>query len=162
MFLHAKQTLIKIISSWIHSPFWGKVASLAMSFWMLFAGIHSYFYAVIAFTVIDVITGIAASLKKGEKFKSRILRKGLIEKLCLYMVLMVSVFILESVVRTGIKLENYWLVMVATVLISTYEFSSIVENILVINPKLVFLKQLKAISKSVAKKATSIDNSQAE
>jgi len=45
--------------------------------------------------IIDVITGIIASIKKGEPFKSRILRKGLIEKVVIYNMLMVSVFVLE-------------------------------------------------------------------
>ncbi len=155
---HARTILHNISDTIINSPTVLKLIALITACWMHFVGIHSYIYAVIALTVIDVATGIIASIKKGEKFKSRILRKGLIEKVCLYLIIMVSTFILESVIRTGIELETYWLVMVATTLISTYEFSSIVENLLVINPNLTFLKRLQKISNNMANKTVNDEN----
>ena len=36
--------------------------------WFFFTGIHMYLYAVIALTIVDVVTGVLASLKKGEPF----------------------------------------------------------------------------------------------
>lgn len=155
-FTYARTILLNIFTSFIKSPITTKLIDLAIFIWLLFAGIHTYIYATMALTIIDVITGITASIKKGEPFKSRILRKGLIEKVVIYNLLMVSVFVLEYIIRKAIGYDNYWLVLLTTTLIGTYELSSIFENLFVINPNLVFLKSLIKLSDKFRDKTVSI------
>ena len=69
---------------------------------------------------------------------------------------MVSVFVLEHIVRKAIDYDNYWLELMTTTLIGSYELSSIFENLFVINPNLVFLKSLIKLSDKLRDKTVSI------
>ncbi|MBC7424971.1 MAG: phage holin family protein [Bacteroidia bacterium] len=117
-----------------------------VSCWLFFSGIHVYLYAVGALLVFDVITGIYASMLKGKKFTSRHLKKGLLEKLALYLILMLASFVMEAVLKSIFGWESYFVVFLVTILITTYECVSICENILQINPKLTYLKSLIGLS----------------
>lgn len=39
--------------------------------WLLFDGIHSYVFAILAFTIIDMVTSILKAVKLGEPITSR-------------------------------------------------------------------------------------------
>ncbi|RYF96301.1 MAG: hypothetical protein EOO00_03045 [Chitinophagaceae bacterium] len=147
---------VNIFASFTKSTFATKLIDFALFIWLLTAGIRAYIFAVMVLTVIDVITGIIASVKKGEPFKSRVLRKGLLEKVLIYNLLMVSVFILEYIIKKAIGYDNYWLVLMTTTLIGTYELSSIFENLYVINPNLTFLKSLIKLSDKLRDKTISV------
>lgn len=110
-----------------------------IAIWMFFTGIHVYIYAVFLLTLIDVITGTIASIKRGEAFKSKILKKGLVEKFFLYILIMIAVFVLETVAKSVIKYTAFYFVSFAAFSISCYELISILENIISINPKLTFV-----------------------
>lgn len=116
------------------------------------AGIHIYIYAVLALAFIDVVTGIAASLKKGEKFTSRTLRKGLLEKTVLYMLLLVTVFVLDMITKTVFHHEAFYFSFVITFLICSYEIASIMENVQVLRPNLPFVSALVRIFGKLHKK----------
>lgn len=149
-------TLLNILSNFKNSPLISKIIKLILAGWMMFAGIHVYFYGILALTIIDVITGVMASIKKGEPFKSKILRKGLIEKGILYNLLMISVFVLEMILKTAFEYKAFYMVMIAAMLIGTYELSSIVENLMVINPRLNFLKNILNMSNKMHEKTIEI------
>ena len=149
MFKYSIEVLQKLVNQFFHSTIWSNLIKAVIASWLFFAGIHTYIYCVLGLVLIDVVTGIIASLKKGNKFKSRILRKGLIEKVILYNLLMISVFILEIVIKTAVNYSAFYMVLIATVLISTYELSSILENILVINPNLSFISKLINLSNKI-------------
>lgn len=85
----------------------------------------------LALTFIDVVTGVMASVKKRRTIQEQNPEKGLIEKGILYNVLMISVFILEMILKTAINYKAFYLVLVSAMLIGTYEVSSIVENLIV-------------------------------
>lgn len=159
---YGKRLAIDIFTSFAESPVLGKCVKALIFIWVLFAGIHIYLYSIITLTILDVVTGIIASVKKGEPFKSKILRKGLIEKVILYNILIVSVFALEYVIKSALGYDTYWLVMLATMLIGTYELSSIMENLLVISPNLVFIKSLIRLTDKLRDKTVSIAENKIE
>jgi hypothetical protein len=121
--------------------------------WLICAGIHTYLYAVAALLLFDVLTGIYASIKRGESFTTKILKKGLLEKTVLYLILMGASLAMEMVLKKIFGWENYYVVFFVTLLITTYEFVSICENIYSINPNLTYLKSLIGISNRVRDKA---------
>jgi hypothetical protein len=106
------------------------------------AGIKIYLVSVFGLVILDVITGVMASIKKGEAFKSKILKKGLIDKTFLYIVMLIAVFILEGLAKSVINYTPYYFVFLASFMISCYELISIGENVFVLNPDLSFLKPL--------------------
>ncbi len=124
--------------------------------WFFFAGIHTYIYAVLALTIIDVITGLLAAHKRGEAITSRKLRKGLLEKFALYLVILISIFTLDVVLKSILPVESFYLSAIVTFLISTYECTSILENVLVINPNIPFIKPLVKVFNKMGDKT--VDN----
>lgn len=121
--------------------------------WFFFGGIHVYIYAVMVLVFIDVITGVIAARKKGEAITSRKLRKGLLEKLLLYMLLLLTVFVLDLVLKSVFNHTSFYFVFILTFLISTYEVVSVFENISVLKPQIPFLNALIRIFKKMGDKA---------
>jgi len=117
------------------------------------AGIKIYLVSVFLLVIIDVITGIMASIKKGESFKSKILKKGLIDKTFLYIVMLIAVFILEGIAKSVINYSHYYFVFLASFMIACYEIISIFENVLVINPSLTFIQPLINLTNKLSSKA---------
>lgn len=127
-----------------------------VALWLYFSGIHIYVVAIACLLLIDVITGIFASRKNGIPFTSRLLKKGLIEKLALYLVILVAAFLLEIIFKTVFTWESYFIVFFVSVLISTYELISIFENVHTIDPSLTFLKSLINLSHKLHKRAIKV------
>lgn len=123
---------------------------------MYFADIHLYIIAVLCLTIIDVVTGVWAAKKRNEEITSRKLRKGLLEKTALYLILLLSSFIIGKVFQNVLHFENYYVSWILTILISVYEITSIIENSISINPNLSFLGKFKSLLNKVADKQ--IDN----
>lgn len=119
------------------------------------AGIKIYLLSVFLLVILDVITGVMASLKKGESFKSKILKKGLIDKTFLYIVMLIAVFILEGLAKSVINYTPYYFVFLASFMIACYELSSIFENVYVLNPNLTFLKSFLYLVSKLSDKAVS-------
>lgn len=144
--------LTKIFTTISASPLYVNFIKFLLSFWLFFAGIKIYFAYIFCLILIDVATGIPAALKRKEKFTSRILKRGLLQKTALYFILMLTFFFVEKIVMSAIIYSNHYLVMVITLLISFYESVSIMENVLVLNPQLGFLKRLIGIAKKAETK----------
>lgn len=117
--------------------------------WLMLGGVHTYLYTIVALTVIDVITGVWKSLRQGEPFTSRKLRKGLLEKVGLYLLLLVSVFILDNLLMGVIGHSTGYFAFIITFLISCYELTSIAENLSVLMPQIPFLRGLVRIFKKM-------------
>lgn len=124
--------------------------------WMFFSGIHAYLLAIPVFIMLDVISGVFASYRKGLPVTSKKLRKGLLEKISLYMILVIAGFFLDYILKTVFPWESYYVVFLISILISSYELVSIFENLQTLNPKLRFLASLIALSKKVNDKALKI------
>ncbi|MDQ2718253.1 MAG: phage holin family protein [Bacteroidota bacterium] len=122
----------------------------ALGLWLYFEGIHNYIYYIIIFIILDSVTGIAASIKLGKKFTSECLRKGLLEKTALYLILILSGFLLESIFKSIFPYQNYYIGCIITTLICSYESVSVMENILIIDPELTFLTALIRLAKRIS------------
>ena len=132
---------------------------LIIGVWLYFSGIHIYLEAIAALVIFDVITGIAASIKSGQKFTSEYLKKGLLEKVALYLILILSAFILEMVFKSMYQWDKFFIVFFVTTLISSYEAVSICENILKINPSLTFINSFIRLTKRINKSSIdTVDN----
>jgi len=120
---------------------------------LYFAGIHSFLGVILALVLIDVATGLIAALKKGERFSSRKLRKGLLEKMLLYLCLLITVFLADGLLLKTMGLGSYYLTFCITFLISMYELASIAENLYSIRPDIPFLGGLVGIFKTMGESA---------
>lgn len=161
MFLYGKYLILKTINAWANSSVVLNSIKLGLVYvWAIFIGIHSYVYCILALIIIDVYFGIKASLKQGEPYKTRILRKGLLEKFVLYFFVLLIAFILDTVLQHGIEYSKYYIAFIASAMISFYEASSIVEKLIIIYPDVPFLKRLarllNVLDTEVEKKTTAI------
>ncbi|GAA4326307.1 phage holin family protein [Flaviaesturariibacter amylovorans] len=128
----------------------GSVFKAMIAIWIFFAGIHSYVYIITALTIIDVVTGLMKAVRISDPITSRKLRKGLLEKLCIYLILLISVFFIDTLMAPIIA--GYYLSFVITVLIAFYELTSVSENLSVLMPQIPFLKGLVRIFRKLGEK----------
>ena len=130
-----KSTLYKLGETFLHlfdSDGWLFKAGTAVI--LFFGGIHMHIGVIVVLTVMDIAVGITAALKRGEKFSSRKLRRGLLEKFTLYIILFFSILMLDKIIHSMIATETFYLSGLVTLLISLYEISSISEGLYSINP----------------------------
>lgn len=159
--VYLKKVLVNVISQ-LHI---NQNNFIVKSIWALliyFAGIKVYIITVFVLTFIDVITGTIAAIKRGEPFKSKILKKGLIEKFFLYVLVLIAVFVFEGLTKQIINYSAYYFVFFASFLICSYELVSILENVVSINPNLTFIKPIinlvnKMQTKSISKADKMVD-----
>jgi carbon starvation protein CstA len=145
-------TLLKLLD------FDGFVWKALIGIVMYFAGIHLYIVAVVVLALMDVFTGVWAAKKTGIEITSRKLRRGMLEKTGLYLILLVASFVLGKVMQDMIKIDNFYVAWLLTVLICIYELTSIIENVIKIYPTLAFLSKLKVLLNKVGDKQ--IDNAE--
>jgi len=161
MLLYGKMLIGKSIFVWLKQSAIANYLKLAIVYvWALFIGIHSYIYCILTLILIDVVFGIKASLKQGKPYRTRILRKGLLEKFVLYFFVILVAFIVETVVKQGIEYDRYYIVFIAASMISFYEAGSIIEKLIILYPQFPFLKRLggllNVLDTEVEKKTTAI------
>lgn len=92
-----------------------------------------FIIAVAVAIVLDVISGLFACLKNG-KFKSSIMRQGLLSKSCEMFVVLVFVVIEKGLPFLNIPLQLPF-VQIVSLYIIVMEFGSLIENIGKVNPK---------------------------
>jgi len=119
---------------------------------LFFQGIHLYLGCIAVLTMIDVLSGVYAAMKRGEKISSREFRKGLLEKTLLYMMMLISVFFLDIILKSVVHFDTFYLSGFITFLIATYELSSIMENIQSIRPDIKFISVLPGLFKKMQDK----------
>ncbi|RZJ98123.1 MAG: hypothetical protein EOO46_25195 [Flavobacterium sp.] len=130
----------------------GWVGKLIIAVAVFYAPVQLYAISIFMLIIMDVILGIWASRIKGEPFKSRTLRKGLIEKIALYGMLFTGCIIMGKILQSVFHYKTFFIAWVFTILIAVYELSSIVENIIIIKPELAFLNKLVSLLKKVEQK----------
>lgn len=138
-------TLVSISDNWLRKAFISLMTAVAG----YYAGIMVYLIAIGVLVVADIITGVWAAFKLGEKFSSKKLGKGLIQKSAVYLIIMAASFEIGKVMQTAIAHETMWLAFVLTTLILLYELTSIIENIVVINPDMYFLRRFSGLFEKV-------------
>lgn len=89
----------------------------------LIVPLHMSLVAVFILVVSDAITGIAASIKKGEQFQSSKLFNSILKLFVYQMLIIVAAIIQHYLMNDLIPLTNWLLMFIATV-----EFSSLAEN----------------------------------
>ncbi len=108
------------------SELWNKAAEAVAAFglWVVWylAPIHQTMAAVFVFVIADFVTGLWASLKRGEKFQSRRLRETLGKAIAYQLALVVS--LVFEPFAGGVPV-----VKVVSGFIAWTEFQSFVENI---------------------------------
>ena len=101
----------------------------------LFLGVLAVpFYILVGCNIVDYITGIIASVYRGEKVSSNVGYRGIAKKICMWLLVAVG-YVLDYLIITfgsniGINLEFKCLIAVAVVLwLLVNELISILENI---------------------------------
>jgi toxin secretion/phage lysis holin len=142
------RTFLDIQTNWLLKGILAAVTAIVG----YYAGIHIYLVAIGALVLADVITGVWSSFVSGEKFSSKKLSKGLIQKTAIYLIIMAASFEIGRVMQTVIPHETMWLTFILTALILLYELTSIIENIVVINPDFYFLRRFSNMFEKVVEK----------
>lgn len=62
---------------------------------------------------------------------------------------MVTFFEIGKVIQSAIGNDTFWLTWILTLLILVYELSSAIENIVIINPDMVFLKRFSGLFENI-------------
>lgn len=150
---YIKTTLLKVfINAANFSSYNGIIKATLAALWVYFAGVKLYLISIPVLVILDVITGIIASKKKGIPFTSKELKKGLLYKTALYIIMLIGTLVLESLVKSIFSYSAYFLVFFISFLIGCYELISVMENILAINPNLVFIQAFIKLTNSLQKK----------
>lgn len=126
-------------SRWLKSP----PAATVVGFYVgVFFDMKVYLGAIAFLVIMDMFTGIAASLHRGEKFSSRKLRTGLLERAILYIVLFNVTLMLDVILRNTINYGRDYIAIFCCTLIGFYEASSCIENLVSRFPKYSFLQRI--------------------
>lgn len=163
LFIYGRILFRQVWRRWMASPpvitVCGFMAGVLMD-------IRLYLGAIFVLVIIDMISGIAASLHRGEKFSSRKLRTGLIERFILYGALIIITLMIDTILRGTVNYGRYYVAIVCCTIIGFYESGSCIENLVSRFPKYTFLqrvgKMLKLLEdqyeKSTINKVTDIMN----
>lgn len=142
---YCKFILLNVFDTWFKHPIWLNVVKILLGAWTMLAGIHNFLFGITFLIVVDVVTGIIASLKEGKPFNSKKLRKGLLERFLIYNTLILVIWVMEKMVKESFEYDSFYAVMLVCVFIASYECSSLLENMLRINPNYTFLNKVGRI-----------------
>jgi phage-related holin len=138
---YIKQVFVGIYNTTVGfftSDFWLAKATLALL--TLLGGIKLYVFSILTLALLDVITGVWASSRQGHLLTSKLLWRGLLAKVGLYLILLYAVMGLDIMLQSVLPMEKFYMVFVVSLLISVYEVTSIIENAVNINKDLAFLR----------------------
>lgn len=139
IFIYAGILLRRILERWASSPPINTVIGFAFG---VLVDMRIYLCALLVLVIMDMITGIMASLHRGEKFNSRKLRTGLLERIILYGFLFIITLMLDTILRGTINYGKYYIAILCCTIIAFYEAGSCIENLVSRFPKYPFLKRL--------------------
>lgn len=114
--------------------------------------IRVYIISIVVLVVMDMVSGIGSSLKRGEKFNSRKLRTGLIERFILYGSLTVVALCIDSIVRGAFDYGEYYVTVFCCTIVGFYEAGSTIENLIECYPKFTFLQKIAKLLNLIEKK----------
>lgn len=139
LFIYGRILFSRIFTRWMHSA---PVLTLAGFMYGVLVNMRVYLFSIFVLVIIDMISGIAASLHRGERFNSRKLRTGLIERIILYGALIVITLMIDTILRGTIDYGKYYVAIICCTIIGFYEAGSCVENLVSRFPKYTFLKKI--------------------
>lgn len=144
----------------------GALATLIGFFVGILVDMKVYIAAISVLVITDMITGIMASLHRGEAFDSRKLLMGLLERFILYFFLFDVTIMLDAIVRDAINYGRDYIAIACCTMIGFYEASSCIENLVSRFPNRLFLQKIgrmlnlleKSYEDSTVNKITNIIN----
>jgi len=129
-------------SAWARYLKSSPVASLVGFYFGVLTDMRVYIAAIGVLVTIDMITGIMASLHRGEKYSSRKLLIGLVDRFILYGFLFNIMLMLDAMLRGTIDYGRSYITIVCCTIIGFYEASSCVENLVSRFPNRPFLRKI--------------------
>lgn len=129
----------RIIQRWLAST---PVITVTGFFIGVFLDMRLYLGCIFVLIILDMITGIAASLHRGERFSSRKLRTGLVERFLLYATLFVITLMIDTILRGTVDYGRDYVAITCCTIIGFYEASSCIENLVSRFPKYLFLQRI--------------------
>lgn len=152
--------IIPLLTTWVgkitmtmtQATLWGLIGSFIIFILGLFAPIYAHIVVILVAVLLDVMLGIIASLRKGEIFTSRRLKDGLINKTAIYGILLASFLMIEGVVMGMLGYTVFYAVGAISTMILFYELISIIEKLIVIDPRTKVLYRILKFVKKTDKK----------
>lgn len=140
---YAEILFSRITGKWLATPFFSNSLRVTGSFLlMILTSIRVYLVAIAILIIMDMLSGIGASLKNGEKFDSGKIKKGLLERIVLYGSLIIITLAIDSMVRGTWDYGSYYVTMFSCTVIGFYEAGSCIENLITLYPQYTFLKKI--------------------
>lgn len=139
LFIYARILFSRILSRWMHSS---PIITLTGFMIGVLIDMRVYLLSIFVLVIIDMISGIAASLHRGERFSSRKLRTGLIDRIILYGTLFVITLMIDTMLKGTIDYGRDYVAIVCCMIIGFYEAGSCIENLVSRFPKYTFLKKI--------------------
>lgn len=139
MYIYGRILFGRIMSKWLHST---PVMTLGGFIFGVLVDMQVYIVCIFVLVIIDMITGIMASLHRGERFNSRKLRTGLIERIILYGFLFIITMMLDTMLRSVYDYGKNYIDIICCTIIGFYEAGSCVENLASRFPKYPPLKKI--------------------
>lgn len=138
-----RDVIFRAIEQWFSSPIIVNFLKVLLGAVVtMIGGIGGTFFSVIFLMILDVILGATTAVRSGKPFRSKIFRKGLLEKFLLYMLIFISCYIVEDIVKHSIDYQAFYFVGLTATLISFYELSSILEHLATLYPRSHIVKKL--------------------
>lgn len=118
-----------------------RLRALSLSILAILAPLHTVLLTVLALVVLDLITGLAASIKRGDKIESGKLKRTVVKLIMYEVCAIMSYYVGENLFGPELPLLK-----IATTMIGITEVKSVFENISVITGSPVFTSISSLIS----------------
>lgn len=151
IFIYARILFGRVYSRWWSSAPIMTLAGFAVG---VLVDMRVYILSIFVLVIMDMITGIMASLHKGERFSSKKLKRGLLERVLLYGSLFIITLMIDTILRGTIDYGKYYAAIVCCTIIGFYEAGSCVENLVSRFPDKAFLKRIGAMLNLLEKSYT--------
>lgn len=151
--LYCRVLFSRIWGRWVTSELMVNLGKLALGFlYSVIIGMYPYVLSITLLVVFDMIFGIKASMKRGEQFSTKKLKRGLLQRIFLYTSLIVCFLMLDVVLHATYDYGKFYIAAIICTLISFYEVSSIMENLIEVYPNFPFLKKIGNVFNLLEKK----------
>lgn len=159
-FIFIKDTFINIFKKLSYAvSAEGVIGSFVIAIFLMTAEIHNLIGIAWLFVMADLITGIWASIHKGNGFRSRRFWVSIVAKTFIHTLMICMMYAFATIFKGIFPFAPYMTAAAVTGFICIYEFSSVTENVLVLFPDMLYLKKIKDLmSKLVNKQTEAIEN----
>lgn len=141
------KVLFLSMDEWWHSyPFGYKIILSIVGFSLsLWGEINVFILSMFVLIYLDTHFGIKASQAQGIPFNSKKRRKGLLDKMIIYLLCIVLTLIVDSMAFKIYDFGKHWLTLIALMYAGLYEVTSIFEKLKIIYPESRLVQRLSKI-----------------